>query len=172
MNDLKNLKEKHEMAVCQRFLSTYNKIQNSDVKIIRPGDPNKKEPDCICSDNLAIELAGVYDNSYQAEKVWSVPRDKDVGQQPDYELHSFDNLQSEIRIKLSKLNEGNYAGFPGKIILVVNLQSPLLQDNEVEDHVDEYVPFFQDGQFEKYFYQTWISWKSDRDGNWKIKKLE
>ena len=47
-----------------------------------------------------------------------------------------------------------------------------LQDKEVEDYVDEYVPFLQDGQFEKYFYQTWISWKSDRDGNWKIKKLE
>jgi hypothetical protein len=167
-----NLKQTHESVACQRFLSIYNKEQNTCIELARLGKPNKEEPDCICSGNLAIELAGVYDNSYQAEKVWSVPRDKDVYQQPNYKLLSFGNLQNEIGIKLSKLNEGNYAGFPEKIILVLNLQSPLLQDKEVEDYVDEYVPFLQDGQFEKYFYQIWISWKSDRDGNWKIKKLE
>ncbi|MFH0791830.1 MAG: hypothetical protein V1905_01290 [bacterium] len=137
MNDFKNLKEAHEVAACQRFLSIYNEAQNSDIKIVRLGDPNKKEPDCICGDSFAIELSGVYDNSYQAEKVWSVPRDKDIGQQPNHELLSLQNLQNEIGIKLSKLNEGNYAGFPEKIILVLNLQSPLLQDKEVEDYIDE-----------------------------------
>lgn len=115
MNDSKNLKEAHEVAACQRFLSKYNETENSHIEIVRLGDPNKKEPDCICGDNFAIELAGVYDNSYQAEKVWSVPHDKDVVQQPDDKLLSLQNLQNEIGIKLSKLNEDNYAGFPEKI---------------------------------------------------------
>lgn len=99
-------------------------------------------------------------------------RNKDISKQPDYKLFSLDNLQNEIGIKLSKLNGGNYNGFSGRIILVCNLHSPLLQDKEVENYVKIYVSFYRDGHFEKYFYQIWISWKSNRDGDWKIKKLE
>jgi hypothetical protein len=172
MNDLKNLKETHEVAACQRFLSIYNETQNSDIKIIRLGDPNKKEPDCICSNNFAIELAGVYDNSYQAEKVWSVARKKNVSKQPDYRLFSLDNLQNEIGTKLSKLNGDNYSGFSGEIILVCNLHSPLLEDCEVENYLQSYASFREDGHFERYFHQIWITWKSAKNGDWKIKKLE
>ncbi len=167
-----NFKQIHELAACQRFLSIYNKKQDAHIELVRLGKPNIKEPDCICSNNFAIELAGVYDNSYQAEKIWSMPRDKEVRQQINCMLFSLDNLQNEIGIKLSKLNQNNYTGFSGKIILVLNLQSPLLQDIEIENYVNKYTPFCQDKQFEKYFYQIWISWKSDRNGNWKIKKLE
>ena len=68
MNDSKNLKKRHELAVCQRFLSIYNEANNNDIKIVRTGDPNKQEPDCICNNNIAIELVGTYDNQYQAKK--------------------------------------------------------------------------------------------------------
>lgn len=169
---MKNLKQTHESASCQRFLLIYNKEQNMHIELVRLGESNIKEPDCICNNNFAIELAGVYDNSYQAEKVWSVPRDKDVGQQINYNLLSLENLQNEIGIKLSKLNSGNYAGFSGKTILVLHLQSPLLQDEAVENYVNEYVPFRLDGWFEKYFYQVYISWRSSRYPNWKIRRLE
>ena len=172
MNNLKNLKGTHEVVACQRFLSIYNETQNSDIKIIRLGNPNEREPDCICSNDFAIELAGVYDNSYQAEKVWSVPRGRDVGQQPNQNLFSLDNLPNEIGIKLSKLNAGNYSGFTGRIILVCNLHSPLLPSKEIEEYVKAYVPFYQEGHFEKHFYQIWISWKADRAANWEIKRLE
>ncbi len=172
IGNLKNLKQTHEFVACQRFLSIYNETENSYIEIIRLGDPNKKEPDCICSNDFAIELVGVYDNSYQAEKVWSVPRNKDVSKQPNYKLFSLDNLQNEIGIKLSKLNRGNYGGFSGKILLACNLHDPLLQDKEVENYVKIHAPFYRDGHFEKYFYQIWILWKSERNGDWKIKKLE
>ncbi len=169
---MKNLKQTHELAACQRFLLIYNKEQSTRVELVRLGEPNIKEPDCICSNNFAIELAGVYDNSYQAEKVWSVTCNKDVSKQPDYKLLSLDNLRNEIEIKLSKLNEGHYDGFSGKIMLACNLHSPLLQNHEIENYIQMYMAFREDGQFEKYFYQIWISWKSNIDGNWKIKKLE
>jgi len=172
MNDSKNLKETHEVAACQRFLSMYNEAQNSDVKIVRPGDPNKKEPDCLCNNDFAIELVGTYDNQYQAEKIWNGARDKNTTKQPDYLLLTFDNLQNEIGKKLQKLEAGNYGGFSGKIILVCNLHSPLLQDKEVEQYAKIYVPFRSDNYFKKYFHEIYVLWKSEVDGNWRIKKLE
>ena len=170
--DVKSLKQTHEASACQRFLSEYNKKQDTRIELVQLGEPNRKEPDCICNNNFAIELVGVYDNSYQAEKIWSVARNKGVRKQPNYKLLSFDNLQDEIGIKLSKLNEGYYDGFTGKIILVCNLHSPLLQDHEVENYIQTYTAFREDGYFERYFHQIWITWKSDKDGNWEIKKLE
>lgn len=167
-----NFKQKHELSACQRFLSKYNEVQSSDIRIVRLGDPNKKEPDCICSDNFAIELVGTYDNKYQTEKIWNIARGKNITKQPDHQLLTFDNLQNEIGKKLQKLEAGNYGGFSGKIILVCNLHSPLLQDKEVEQYTKIYTPFRSDNYFKKYFHEIYVSWKSEIDGNWKIKKLE
>ena len=172
MNDLKNLKETHEVAACQRFLSISNEVHNNDIKIVRAGDPNQKEPDCICNDNVAIELVGTYDNQYQAEKIWNEARGKNTAKHPDYLLLTFDNLENEIGKKLQKLETGNYSNFSGKIILVCNLHSPLLQDKEVEQCTKAYTPFRNDGHFKSYFHEIYVSWKSEVGGNWKIKKLE
>lgn len=118
MSDLKNLKETHEVMACQRFLSIYNETENSYIEIVRVGEPNKKEPDCICSDDLAIELVGIYYNKYQAEKIWSTARNKTVSRQPNLQLLTLENLGNDIGKKLQKLNLGNYNGFSGKIILL------------------------------------------------------
>lgn len=166
------IKQTHETESCKRFLTIYNCKKRKNINFLRPGNLINKEPDCICSNNIAIEIVGVYDNQYQAEKMWDSARGKTNNKQPDFLLSTFDNLQNEIGKKLQKLESGNYNGFTGKIILVCNLHSPLLQDREIEEYIKSYTPFRSDRYFNKYFDETWVSWKSDRNGDWKIKKLE
>ncbi|MBI4973323.1 hypothetical protein HZC27_01805 [Candidatus Roizmanbacteria bacterium] len=168
----KNIKDGHEISTCKRFLSLYNNKDNKSLNSIRQGDPQNKEPDCICGEDLAIELVGVYDNKYQAEKMWSTARNKTVSRQPDLQLLTLKNLENEIGKKLQKLNLGNYNGFSGKLILVCNLLSPLIDSEEVEQYIKNYVPFRSDGHFDKYFYEIWISWQPNGETNWKIKKLK
>jgi hypothetical protein len=165
-----DLKQIHEESSCRRFLSIYNLEQGRNFLFLRQGDSNKKEPDCICSNNLGIELVGIYDNSYQAEKIWNEARERLTKQQTNIKLLTLGNLQSEIGKKLQKLGEGNYGGFSGKIILVCNLHSPLLQTAEVEQYIGEYAPFRAD--FDKHFEEIWLSWKAENTGDWKIRKLE
>lgn len=167
-----NIRQTHETESCQRFLAIYNQKRGESFNFLRKGNPNDKEPDCICSNNVAIELVGMYDNEYQAEKIWDSARGKTNKSQPNYQLLTFNNLQNEIGQKLQKLENGNYNGFTGKIILACNLHSPLLQDKEVEGYIKSYTSFRSDGYFKKYFDEVWVLWKSDRDGNWEIKKLE
>lgn len=167
-----DIKQTHETESCQRFLAIYNQKRGESLNFLRQGNPNNKEPDCICSNNVAIELVGTYDNEYQAEKIWDSARGKTNKRRPNYLLLTFDNLQNEIEQKLQKLENGSYNGFIGKIILVCNLHSPLLQDKEIEGYVKSYTSFRSDGYFKKYFNEVWVSWKSDRDENWEIKKLE
>lgn len=167
-----NLKEKHELEVCQEFLQLYNQYNNLKFDLLRLGDASVNEPDCICSNKFAIELFGVYDNEYQAEKLWSVSRKKFVYKEANYQLCSLENLQNIIGKKLEKLNDGNYSGFSGKIILLCNLQSPLLEDHEIKNYVDQHISFAADGHFDNYFYEVWITWKADSDGSRQILKLE
>lgn len=166
------IKDSHEVASIARFLTLYNNLNKSDLTFLRPGDPNKREPDGICSNDVAIELVGAYDNSYQASKIWGTARGKDGRAKPELRLLSFDNLTRELAIKLEKLNNGNYDGFIGKIVLLCNLHSPLLTDTDVANFQTKYTPFKQDNHYKYYFDEIWLSWKSEKDGTWKIKMLE
>jgi len=168
----KNIKDGHEIAACEQFLSLYNAEYKKSLNFIRQGNPQNNEPDCICSDDLAIELVGVYDNKYQAEKIWSTARNKTFSRQPNLHILTLENLGNEIGKKLQKLSLGNYSGFHGKLILVCTLLSPLIDSDEVEQYIKNYAPFRNDRYFDKYFYEVWISWQPNGDTNWKIKKLE
>lgn len=166
------LKTDHEKKSCIRFLALYNSLNMSSLSFIRLGDPNKKEPDCICSNDTAIELVGAYDNQYQARKIWNEARKKRDNKAPEFRLLTFENLESAISSKLDKLNDKKYDGFEGKIILVCNLHSPLLTDSDVETHVVRYAPFKNDHHFDRYFDEVWITWKSEKRGDWQARKLE
>lgn len=170
MNTL-NIKPSHEAESCRRFLSIYNLAQREKVNFLRLGNPVNNEPDCICSDDTAIELVGIYDNEYQAEKIWASVRGKNTSKKTDIRLLTLDNLRNEVEKKLHKLSKGNYNGFSGKIILLCNLQSPLLESEEVERYIEKHVPFRNDGGFERYFETVWVTWH-DVNGKWKIKQLE
>lgn len=165
------IKQEHEEAVCKRFLSLYNSETQGELKFIRLGDPNRKEPVCICNNNIGLELVNKFDNSYQAEKMWSEARGIKSRFHQTLLLESrqqdFDRV---IAQKLEKLNLGNYEGFSGKILLVYNLQSPLITDRDVAAYFQNYTSFKRD--FDKYFDEIWITWQSDKNGEWKIKQLE
>ena len=158
-----------EKIICERFLTLYNIYGNTNINFVRLGNPNNKEPDCVCTDDISIELVGVYDNEYQAEKMMSKKRSR---KSFDARLLSLENLPKEIGKKLWKLEKGNYDNISGPILLVCNLQSPLIEDKEVEDYILEHYPFRKNGSFKKYFDQIWIFWKSPNNGECKIKKLE
>ncbi|MFA5197889.1 MAG: hypothetical protein WC437_05730, partial [Patescibacteria group bacterium] len=132
-------KDTHEEASIIRFLTLYNDLDKNDLSFLKLGDPNKKEPDGICSNDVAVELVGAYDNSYQARKIWSAARGKDSRAKPELRLLTFENLTQEIATKLEKLNNGNYDGFTGKIVLLCNLPSPLLTDSDVDTFMSKYI---------------------------------
>src|SRR3989344_5725769 len=135
------IKSVHEKAACCNFLSIYNLKQGSNFNFLRPGNPNDNEPDCICSNNLGIELVGIYSNTYHAVKTWDSVRGNKIKRQPEFILLTLENLQKEVGKKLQKLEIGNYSGFSGKIILVCKLHSPLLQDIEIKQYVETYSSF-------------------------------
>lgn len=169
---INNIKQDHERAIGDSFLFLYNRFQRSNLEFLKLGDPLQKEPDCIYSDNVAIELVDVYDNDYQAEKMWSIARGKNVSQKPKFQLLTLENLVPEIGKKLYKLEAGNYDGFSGKIILVCNLSSPLIDSNEIEKYTRTYKSFRNGGRFDRYFYEIWLRWQPNGNTNWEIKKLE
>ena len=162
-----DIKTIHETEACKRFLSIYNNEKGENLNFLRQGNPANNEPDCICSDNTAIELVGIYDNEYQAEKIWASARGRNTSKKVDIRLLTLDNLQNEVGQKLHKLSKGNYNGFAGKIILLCNLQSPLLEGKEVQRYVEDHSPFRND----RFFEDIWVTWH-DIDGKWKIKLLE
>ncbi len=166
-----DIKQTHETEACKRFLSIYNPAKGENINFLREGNPANNEPDCICSSNTAIELVGIYDNEYQAEKIWADARGKNTFKQRDIRLLTLDNLQNEVGKKLYKLSNGNYNGVSDKIILLCNLQSPLLESKDVERYIEEHNPFRNDGFFDRYFEEIWVTWR-DVDGEWKIKRLE
>jgi len=61
-----------EKSNCQKFLELYNKQLGKNIKFIKFGNPDlgKGEPDCICSDELNIEVTTDYYNNLRAENTW------------------------------------------------------------------------------------------------------
>lgn len=166
------IKDSHEEASIIRFLTLYNNLDKNDLSFLKIGDPNKKEPDGICSNDVAVELVGAYDNSYQARKIWGTARGKDNDGKPELQLLTFENLSQEIATKLEKLNNGNYDGFSGKIFLLCNLHSPLLTNSDVDSFVRGYTSFRGDHYFNRYFDEIWITWQPENKSDWSINRLE
>jgi len=165
------LKTSVEKFVCESFLRTYNRNSENKPEFVRLGDPTLREPDCICSNGIGIEIVGIYDNEYQAEKIWSLARQKEPRKNLELRLYSFENLGRKISEKIDNLEKGKYAGHSGKIILVCHLQSPLLETKEIDTFINQHVSFRSDAYFEKYFDEIWIMWK-ENDGSINTKKLE
>lgn len=166
-----NLKSQIEKFACESFLQANNKTSDIKSGFVRFGNPTQLEPDCICSNNLAIEVLGAYDNEYQAEKISAEARGKKQRKTYQPKLSSLSNLEQKIFEKQTKLEKGNYSGHSGKIILVCHLHSPLIETREVQCFIDQHIPFRYDGYLEKYFDEIWIVWK-ENDGNLKVTRLE
>lgn len=121
---------------------------------------------------MGIELVGIFDNEYQAEKIYSIPGNKTIENIPNKILLTLSGLQIEIVKKLNKLNSGKYDGFFGNTILLCNLTSPLIESNEVINYVERHSTFRGDQQFNKYFYEIWLMWKPRNTSSREFLKLE
>ena len=168
MNDTEMIKFNHEIFVCVNFLHIYNK----SIHFLKHGDPLMREPDCICDRNTAIEIVGIYDSDKQAEKLWNNDLDIKTENIFSFDLLAFENLNKNISKKLFKLNKGLYKGFNGRVMLVCDILSPLVTDKDIDIFVKSYIPFNGNSDYEKYFYEIWILWKSNVAGCFRIKKLE
>lgn len=169
---MNNFKSSLEESVCKTFLNLFNQSTSQGIFLERLGDPIKKEPDCICSNNIAVELVGVYDNQYQAIRINNEARNKKVVVKRQLQLLTFDNLQNEIYVKLTKLRNGNYDGFSGKIFLLCHLEMPVLSDIDVRTFIQSFTPFHKYEPFEEHFSAIWLLWKSEVTGEYKILFLE
>jgi len=143
---------------------------------MRLGDPQKQEPDGVCSDRLFIELVNAYDNKDCAKRQWDAAQGREaphilghIPQQLDPEA----SLRRAICKKMNKLNSGNYEGaIPGRIILLCNYQSPLFDNSDVASIQQTYIPFRGDGQWKRHFEEIWLIWQPSLSGNRQTIQLE
>lgn len=163
------LKLDHELGVGKDFIRLYNIHNKSSYDFINLGNPSKKEPDCIYND-FAAEIVDISNNSTEHQYLWDIAKGKNVPNLKPFKLTLLDSITPSISSKLFKLNEGLYGGYPGKIILICNLISPLIDDKDVERYIGEHTPFRYDEWFEKYFHEIWFYWRSIPQN--RIAKLE
>lgn len=167
------LKKRIEEATAKSFLTLYNKERSQkEIKFIRLGLEKNREPDCICTDEIAIELVGAYDNDYQASKQNQERCGRENTFKADYKLNTVDSIEREVAKKIDKLEKGNYSGHKGKIFLVCKLEMPLVESKSVENFVNERVSYREDGYFTKYFDEVWLLWISQRTGEKRIIQVE
>lgn len=165
------LKKKVEESLGRTFIKEFNQLRNLNIQFIRLGDANKKEVDCICTNDFNIEVSAAYANQYQAEKVNSYRRGFETKSNPDYLLSTEENLEQIIFDKLDKLNKGNYSGTEGDIYLLIEIHSQMYTDQDILNIVQAYCPFYDEAPFDKFFKEVWTIWLSD-NGTMKIAQLE
>lgn len=153
------LKLDHERAISKSFIALYNKHIIQPISFIRMGNPDKNEPDCIC-DSLAVEIVDIANNSSEYKYLWDHARNKKDTSHNPFKINIFDQITPIVGEKLNKLNNGHYDGYTGKKILLCNLISPLIVDEEVHSYIASYNPFRLDGYFRKYFDELWLYWAS------------
>lgn len=113
-----DIKEPHEIAVCRDFLRFYNAKFNSQYDFVRHGRAEDKEPDCICSDGLNIEIVNIYHGKDHAEFVNQFERGetKEVSlkiEEPDKKAFLF------LRDNLEKKEKKKY-NHDGKLFLLID----------------------------------------------------
>ncbi len=164
----------HEKVVIQEFLELYNEVNNVNIVFLRHGDPLKKEPDAVCSENMYIEMVDMFSRNSEAAEKWSQIRHEKKESPLDLVLNTNERIQELIYLKSQKLDNGHYDGvLPGsKIVLLCNVESFAVSDPEVASFIDYFYSFSKDHIFEKYFDEVWLIWKPSFSTVKHIKKIE
>ncbi|MFZ2664402.1 MAG: hypothetical protein WAX66_03500 [Patescibacteria group bacterium] len=160
-----NKKQDREKAIAFKFLQLHSEFGTLNLQYLRPGDPNRKEPDIICFDNYSIEIVSTYDNDSQAKNYWEDMNGiNNPYQKRDLLLQPEDKLTNTIDTKLKKLEAGLYAGVDqSKILLLCYSESRLFNHQKALDLQAEYQPFGPDHFYEKYFCEIWLMWWNGGD---------
>jgi hypothetical protein len=164
----------HERIVIQEFLELYNEMNDTDIVFIRHGDPLKKEPDAVCSENMYIEMVDMFPHNSEVAERWSRIRHEKRGTNLNLVLNTNERIQELIYLKSQKLDNGYYDGvLPGsKIVLLCNVDSSAISDHEVVSFIDYFYPLSKDHIFKRYFDEVWLMWKPSFSTVKHIKKIE
>jgi len=170
-----NDKKQHEEASCRDFLEIYNKQFNKKIKFVSLGNPNKKEPDCICSEGLNIEIVTVYYDEIDAKQSWGIIdvikkridkkeydkkyRDNNLCMEnPDEGLFNF--INNEIR---KKIQQKSY-DYKGKLFLLITSRPSITNKQEMRKYIKVYRNF-KNNKFD----EIWLI--VNYDGEHKIYRL-
>ncbi len=163
-------KSEFEKITSENFLLCYNKIHKTNIQSLRGGEPDKKEPDIICSDGYSIEITTIYDKKMQSNRKGE--EIKNYYHNASLLLNPREEIENAIFKKLKKLNKGLYSNTDSsKIILVCYCLSPLFNNSEAEFIQTNYYPFRQGSNFREYFSEIWLLWHEGNSG-YNILKLE
>ncbi|GAB4112373.1 MAG: hypothetical protein Kow00103_01620 [Candidatus Caldatribacteriota bacterium] len=163
-----------EKEICKAFLKEYNKKIKGDFRFYRMGDPNKKEPTCLCSDNLNLEVAPVYYNQEEAKATWGLvkkmkKREKEKGnkyknkEKKDYLAEATQMFCDYLNERINSKNENNY-NYSGKIILIIEEGIGLTEKEAVEYYLKQGKRFTN-----KIFQEIWLMLQSA--GHYRIYQL-
>lgn len=173
MNEHEAEKLRHEASIAREFIDLYNETNKTALIFLRHGDPHKKEPDIVCSENTYIEIVDIFSRNLEAAEAWSQIKHKAAETPLDLVLNTNERIQELIYSKSQKLDSGYYSGvLPGsKIILLCNLESFAISDPEVSSFIDYFHPLSKDNFFEKYFDEVWLMWKPSLSTTKKIERI-
>ena len=115
--------------ICKSFLKEYNKKNKKDYHFVRPGDSDKGEPSCICTDHLNLEISQVYYNKEEAKSVWDFvhlmkKRQKETNinrknkVKKDFQADANQLFCDSLNERINSKSSIEY-NFSGKIILLV-----------------------------------------------------
>ena len=167
-------KKQHEEASCKKFLEIYNKKFNKEIKFVSHGDPDKREPDCICSEGLNIEIVTAYYDEIhakQSRRIIDVVNNRISKEEYDEKYQDntlcmvnfdeglFNFINKEIRKKIQK----NY-NYKGKLFLLVTSRPAITNKQEMERYIEAYRDF-ENNKFD----EIWLM--VNYDGEREIYKL-
>jgi len=164
-----------EKEICKAFLKEYNKKVKGDYRFIRTGDPNKREPSCICTEDLNIEIAPVYYNQEEAKVTWDLvkqmkKREKEKGtkyknkEKKDYLVEATQMFCDYLNERINNKNEKNYS-YSGKLILILEEGIGVTEKESIEYYMKQGKRFNN-----KIFKEIWFLLQSA--GHYRIYQLE
>lgn len=123
-----NTKEPHEQGVCERFLAVYNNANGTSYAFV--GSQAPPAPDCLCSNDLNIEVVTAYYNETAAKQLHDAAKGKAKPDQmgswmPDADQKISDVIDQCIKDKAEK----DYS-YKGKLWLVIDIRAQLAEWEE------------------------------------------
>ena len=136
-----------EKETCKIFLKEYNKKNKVDYRFTSLGNPIKKEPSCICTDDLSIEIAPVYYNKDEAKAAWGLVKlmkkraknknnDRKNKDKKDYLAEATQMFCDSLNERIKNKTEKKYNN-AGKLFLIIEDGVGLTEKEAVEYYINQ-----------------------------------
>ena len=136
-----------EKESCKVFLKEYNKKNKVDYRFTSLGNPIKKEPSCICTDDLSIEIAPVYYNKDEAKAAWGLVKlmkkraknknnNRKNKDKKDYLAEATQMFCDSLNERINNKSEKKYNP-AGKLFLIIEDGVGLTEKEAVEYYINQ-----------------------------------